>query len=199
MIQKVIKRDGRTVDFNFGKIEDAIRKAMATTEKGVDAILAATIADQIAKAGDSHMRVEDIQDAVEIALMESDRKEVARVYISYRNARSVARKAKTKEIFDSIIGVKNNDITRENANMNADTPAGMMMKFASESTKPFVDDYLLSPEVREAVRNGYIHIHDKDYYPTKSLTCIQHPLDLILEHGLKAGHGESRPAKRIET
>ncbi|MCR5395176.1 MAG: anaerobic ribonucleoside triphosphate reductase [Bacteroidales bacterium] len=199
MIQKVIKRDGRTVDFNFNKIEDAIRKAMEATEKGVDAILAATIADHIAKEGDAFMNVEDIQDAVEVELMKSDRKEVARAYISYRNARNVARKAKTKEIFDSIIGVKNNDITRENANMNADTPAGMMMKFASESTKPFVDDYLLSPEVKEAVKNGYIHIHDKDYYPTKSLTCVQHPLNTILQHGLKAAHAESRPAKRIET
>ena len=83
--------------------------------------------------------------------------------------------------------------------MNADTPAGMMMKFASETTKPFVDDYLLSEEVRLAVENNYLHIHDKDYYPTKSLTCVQHPLDKILKHGFSAGHGESRPAKRIET
>ena len=73
------------------------------------------------------------------------------------------------------------------------------MKFASETTKPFVDDYLLSHEAREAVRNGYLHIHDKDYYPTKSLTCVQHPLDRILTYGFSAGHGESRPAKRIET
>ena len=58
---------------------------------------------------------------------------------------------------------------------------------------------MLAEDVREAVTGGYIHIHDKDYYPTKSLTCIQHPLDIVLEHGLKAGHGESRPAKRIET
>ena len=199
MIQKVIKRDGRTVDFNFSKVEDAIRKAMAATDKGVDAILAATVAEHIVREGSAIMKVEDIQDAVEVELMKSERKEVARVYISYRNARNVARKAKTREIFESIIGAKNNDITRENANMNADTPAGMMMKFASETTKPFVDDYLLSEEVREAVRNGYIHIHDKDYYPTKSLTCVQHPLNTILQHGLKAAHAESRPAKRIET
>ncbi|MBQ0056019.1 MAG: anaerobic ribonucleoside triphosphate reductase [Bacteroidales bacterium] len=199
MIQKVIKRDGRTADFNFSKIEDAIRKAMAASEKGIDAILAATIADRIAKQGDPFMKVEDIQDAVEVALMESDRKEVARIYISYRNARSVARKAKTRAIFESIIGADKNDITRENANMNADTPAGMMMKFASESTKPFVDDYLLDEDVRDAMRAGYIHIHDKDYYPTKSLTCVQHPLNTILQHGLKAAHAESRPAKRIET
>ena len=97
------------------------------------------------------------------------------------------------------MNIKNNDVTRENANMNADTPAGMMMKFASETTKPFVDDYLLSEEVREAVTHNYIHIHDKDYYPTKSLTCVQHPLDHILEYGFVAGHGSSRPAKRIET
>jgi ribonucleoside-triphosphate reductase len=199
MIQKVIKRDGRTVDFNFSKIEDAIRKAMEASEQGIDAVLAATIADTIAKNGNALMSVEDIQDAVEVELMKSDRKEVARIYISYRNARNIARKAKTREIFESIIGAKNNDITRENANMNADTPAGMMMKFASETTKPFVDDYLLDEDVKEAVKKGYIHIHDKDYYPTKSLTCVQHPLNTILQHGLKAAHAESRPAKRIET
>ena len=132
-------------------------------------------------------------------LMESPRKEVAKKYIAYRNKRSLARNAKSNEIFQEIIDAQANDITRENANMNADTPAGMMMKFASESTKSYVDACLLSDDVREAVQNGYIHIHDKDYYPTKSLTCIQHPLDLILENGFKAGHGESRPAKRIET
>ncbi len=199
MIQKVIKRDGRTVDFNFNKIEDAIRKAMAQTEKGVDAILAATVADKIAKDGDALMSVESIQDRVEEALMDSERKEVARAYISYRNSRTIARRAKTREVFEEIIGAKKNDITRENANMNADTPAGMMMKFASETTKPFVDDYLLDEDVRNAAKNGYIHIHDKDYYPTKSLTCVQHPLNTILQHGLKAAHAESRPAKRIET
>ena len=145
------------------------------------------------------MTVEDIQNQVEMELMKSSRKDVARAYIAYRNQRSVARKAKTRDVFLEIINVKNNDITRENANMNADTPAGMMMKFSSETTKPFVDDYLLSEESREAVRQNRLHIHDKDYYPTKSLTCCQHPLDHILERGFSAGHGSSRAAKRIET
>jgi len=143
--------------------------------------------------------VEEIQDNVEIELMKSRRKDVAQLYIAYRNQRSIARKAKTRDIFLEIIETKSNDITRENANMNADTPAGMMMKFSSETTKPFVDDYLLTEEVKIAVRQGYLHIHDKDYYPTKSLTCVQHPLDKILRNGFFAGHGESRPAKRIET
>nr|WP_297001802.1 anaerobic ribonucleoside triphosphate reductase [Prevotella sp.] len=199
MIQTVVKRDGRIVGFNEQKIMAAIRKAMLHTDKGEDSTLIEQITDHVAYRGKSQMSVEAIQDAVELELMKSARKDVAQRYIAYRNQRSIARKAKTRDIFMSIVNAKNNDITRENANMNADTPAGMMMKFASETTKPFVDDYLLSEESRDAVKHNYLHIHDKDYYPTKSLTCVQHPLDVILQHGFTAGHGSSRPAKRIET
>ena len=199
MIQTVVKRDGRIVGFNEQKIMAAVRKAMLHTNKGEDERLVQQIADRIGFVGKPQMTVEDIQNQVEMELMKSSRKDVARAYISYRNQRSVARKAKTRDVFLEIINVKNNDITRENANMNADTPAGMMMKFSSETTKPFVDDYLLSEESREAVSQNRLHIHDKDYYPTKSLTCCQHPLDHILERGFSAGHGSSRAAKRIET
>ena len=199
MVKRVLKRDGRHVEFNNQKIVAAILKAMDVTEAGEDIVLAAQIAHAISCLEKEEMTVEEIQDVVENQLMNSPRQEVAKEYIRYRNKRNLARKAKTNEIFQTIIDAQVNDITRENANMNADTPAGMMMKFASEATKSYVDECLLSDPVREAVAKNYIHIHDKDYYPTKSLTCIQHPLDLILEHGLKAGHGESRPAKRIET
>ncbi|OUO51948.1 anaerobic ribonucleoside-triphosphate reductase [Parabacteroides sp. An277] len=199
MIQTVVKRDGRIVGFNEEKIATAIRKAMLHTQQGEDIHLIRQITDRISFKGNPQMTVEDIQDAVEWELMNSSRKDVAQKYIAYRNQRSIARKAKTRNVFLDIINIKSNDVTRENANMNADTPAGMMMKFASETTKPFVDDYLLSEEVRVAVENNYLHIHDKDYYPTKSLTCVQHPLDRILHDGFSAGHGESRPAKRIET
>ena len=199
MIQTVIKRDGRVVGFNEEKIVTAIRKAMLHTDKGEDMQLIRQITDHISFKGSAQMTVEALQDAVEMELMKSSRKDVAQKYIAYRNQRSIARKAKTRDMFLEIIEIKSNDVTRENANMNADTPAGMMMKFASETTKPFVDDYLLSDEVLDAVNNNYLHIHDKDYYPTKSLTCVQHPLDRILTYGFSAGHGESRPAKRIET
>ena len=199
MIHTVIKRDGRVVGYNEEKIKAAIRKAMLQTEMGEDEALIQKIVDRIGVQGSERMTVEEIQDRVELELMNSPRKEVAKRYIAYRDQRSIARRAKTRDMFLEIIEAKNNDITRENANMNTDSPAGMMMKFASETTKPFVDDYLLSAEARDAVRNGYLHIHDKDYYPTKSLTCVQHPLDRILRNGFIAGHGESRPAKRIET
>ncbi len=198
---QVIKRDGRLDDFNSERIVKAISLAMGQTQGGIDVNLANAIAESIEKAFSSKKQVTvyEIQDLVEKKLMASARKDAARSYITYRYNRDVARKSKIKEMFLEIIEAKANDVTRENANMNADTPAGMMMKFASETTKPFVDDFLLSPEAREAHQKGYIHIHDKDYYPTKSLTCLQHPLDKILKNGFRAGHGASRPAKRIET
>ena len=199
MIHTVEKRDGRIVGYNEEKIKAAIRKAMLATELGEDESLIQKISDSIGMNGEERMTVEAIQDRVEFELMKSSRKDVAKRYIAYRDKRSIARRAKTKEMFLEIINAKNNDITRENANMNTDSPAGMMMKFSTETTKPFVDDYLLHTEVKDAMKNNYIHIHDKDYYPTKSLTCVQHPLDRILKNGFIAGHGESRPAKRIET
>ena len=199
MIQTVVKRDGRIVGFNEQKIMAAIRKAMMQTEKGEDERLINLITDHVAQRGQPQMDVEEIQDSIEMELMKSSRKDVAQKYIAYRNQRSIARKAKTRDIFLDIVNIKSNDITRENANMNADTPAGMMMKFASESTKPFVDDYLISDEARQAMKDNLLHIHDKDYYPTKSLTCVQHPLNNILNCGFIAGHGASRPARRIET
>ncbi len=198
---QVVKRDGRMAEYNRERIIKAISLAMMQTPGGIDLELANKIADGVEKQleGKIQTTVYEIEDLVEKKLMASSRKEVAQMYITYRYNRDVARKARSKDMFLEIIETKSNDITRENANMNADTPAGMMMKFASETTKPFVDDFLLSPEARAAVKSGYIHIHDKDYYPTKSLTCLQHPLDRILENGFKAGHGSSRPAKRIET
>lgn len=198
---QVIKRDGRVAEFNAERIVKAIILAMSHTPSGIDIDLANKIAQSVERQLEDKTQVSvyEIQDAVEKKLMASSRKEVAQSYITYRYNRDVARKSRTKEVFLDIIGAKANDITRENANMNADTPAGMMMKFASETTKPFVDDFLLSPEAREAFKGAYLHIHDKDYYPTKSLTCLQHPLDKILKDGFRAGHGASRPAKRIET
>ena len=138
--------------YNEEKVKAAIRKAMLQTEKGEDESLIMRIVDRITAKGKENMEVEQIQDMVEEELMKSSRKEVAKKYIAYRDMRRIARNAKTRDIFLEIINAKNNDVTRENANMNADSPAGMIMKFASETTKKFVDDYLLSPEAKEAVR-----------------------------------------------
>ena len=106
MIQTVVKRDGRIVGFNREKIAAAIRKAMLTTERGEDEALVSKIVDRIEFRGNEQSTVEEIQDMVELQLMASPRKEVAKSYIAYRNKRSIARKAKTREMFLEIVDAK---------------------------------------------------------------------------------------------
>lgn len=198
---QVIKRDGRVVNFSLERIISAVTKSMAQTPGGIDIDLANRIAVSVMKQleNQDQVNVYEIQDIVEKKLMGSSRKEVAQSYITYRYNRDIARKSKTKEIFLDIISAKSDSTVKENLNINSDTPAGMMMKFASETTKPFVNDYLLSNEVRSAEKDGYIHINHKDYYPTKSLNCFQHPLNKLLDNGFRVEHASSRPAERIET
>lgn len=198
MVQNVIKRDGRTVLFDKSLVRGAITKAMKEVGE-IDFLLANSIADKIENNQSDILDVNSIQVMVENYLMQSSLPDVARAYIIYRHKRDKARNSKSNDIITDIVAAKKNDITRENANMNADTPAGMMMKVASERTKEYVDEFLLSDDVRKLVDDNILHVHDKDYYPTKSLTCLQHPVDKLLNEGFRAGHGESRPAKRIET
>ena len=207
IIQEVRKRDGRTHEFDRERIFSAICKAMAASEAGLNDDLAEELTGRSVglceawckEHGTDSIAVDQIHDIVESVLMDSPRPDAAKEYIRYREKRNLARKADSLSIFDSIIMAQSNDITRENANMNADTPAGMMMKFASESTKTYVDECLLSDEVKAYVKANLLHIHDKDYYPTRSLTCIQHPTGVLLAHGFVDGHAPVRPAKRIET
>lgn len=193
----ITKRNGDLVPFDIARIERAIQRAFLSCGVAVPEDTIKNIAKNVKIWED--INVEEIQDQVVELLHDWNYGKVAEEYVIYRHKRATMRESKAKEIFLSIINTENNDVTRENANMNSDSPAGMMMKFASETTKPFVDNYLLSKEVLEAIRGNYIHVHDKDYYPTKSLTCVQTPLDRILHNGFRSGHGESRGAKRIET
>ena len=198
MVQKVEKRDGRIVDFDHSLICRAICKAMNECGE-IDKDAAYQIALDIRQAAPEIVTVDDIQIMVENYLMKRDFHDVARAYIIYRHKRDRARKSESNQIIADIIAAKKNDITRENANMNADTPAGMMMKVASERMKEFVHDYLLSDDVKCMIENNILHVHDMDYFPSRSLTCLQHPINQLLNYGFRAGHGESRPAKRIET
>lgn len=207
VICSVVKRDGRTAPFDGERITAAISRAMAASEGGINDDLALRLGGEVVlrceglclERGTDTIRVDEIHEMVESVLMESARQDAAKAYIRYREKRNLARKADTNEIFDTIVQAQANDITRENANMNADTPAGMMMKFASEATKTYVDECLLSDDAKAAVKANLLHIHDKDYYPTRSLTCIQHPTDILLKNGFVDGHASVRPAKRIET
>lgn len=195
---KVIKRDGRTVNFNPERIRRAVNAARCAVKQD-DLFLVDTVTSEVAAQCVDGISVEEIQDLVEQELVNYGAEEVAKAYHSYREERTKARNAKSDQTISDIVACAKNEVTRENANMNSDTPAGMMMKISSETSKRYVDDYLLSSEARKFVEDNLLHVHDKDYYPTRSLTCVQSPIDRILNGGFRAGHGESRPAKRIET
>lgn len=104
-----------------------------------------------------------------------------------------------KNIIDGIITVEKNDINNENANMSSMTPAGQMMRFASEVSKMYALENLISPKFAEAHQRGEIHIHDLDYYPSKTTTCLQYDLADMFEHGFQTKHGYIREAKSIST
>lgn len=193
----VEKRDGKLVPFDSNKIREAVEGAMNEVHY-TDTSLPFKVASIVEKEVTQDISVEEIQDLVVEALRKYS-PEVAVSYESYRVQRTNKRNSKARKVYYEIMGTEVTSVTRDNANMNADTPAGMMMKFASETSKPFASNDLLSEEARIAHDIGDIHVHDEDYYPTKSLTCVQHPLDKILKRGFRAGHGASRPAKRIET
>lgn len=196
--QEVIKRDKCIVPFCADKIIQAIEKAEQATKLGVTPNLAQSIYNKVLEQIQvDRISVEEIQDLVEIELMKSERTDVAKAYILYREERTKARNGKSFETIASIIRAESNDITKENANMSTETPSGMMMKFASETTKAYTSSELLKPEHRFLHRTGAIHIHDLDYYPTRSLTCVQHPLDQMLELGLEVNHASLRRPNSI--
>ena len=191
------KRNGKLVDFDFNKIVSAVQRTFKAS--GYDEIPKEFHDELSCEHFERFEAVEDIQDRIEKLLYYSGYRLVYNNFVTYRANHALMRESKNKVVFDSIINAEKNDVTRDNGNMNADSPAGQMMKFASETTKPFVEKYMLSDEVIEAMNDNLLYIHDKDYYLTRSLTCVQHPLDRILGTGFMAGHGEARPAKRIET
>lgn len=199
MITTVIKRDGKEEKFSKYRIQAAIEKAFDATDTEQSHRLIESISRKIENKDCTVATVEQIQDWVVKYLMKSPYTNVATAYVVYRNERDVIRRKGIMTTFDDIVNKNSTDVTRENGNMNADTPSGMMYKFASESSKEYTAAKLLSPRFWQAHKDGVIHIHDLDFYPTRSFTCLQHPLDKILREGFTAGHGHSRPAKRIET
>ncbi|SHT40140.1 Anaerobic ribonucleoside-triphosphate reductase [Mycobacteroides abscessus subsp. abscessus] len=159
--QEVINRDKSIAPFCPEKIIQAVEKAEQATEQGKSTNLAQKVLEAInSKIQQRRISVEEIQDFVERELMKSERLDVAKAYILYREERTKARNGRSFETIASIIRAESNDITKENANMSAETPSGMMMKFASETTKAYTTAELLKPEHHFLHRTGAIHIHD---------------------------------------
>ena len=196
---KVMKRDGKKVNFDANKIVCAIDKAAIASKENVSTKFALEVVNKIVDLN-KDLQVEEIQDFVEKELMKTY-PDMAKNYILYRDMRNIERHKRTtiKKSFDGIVTVEKNNINNENANMAGDTPAGQMMTFASETTKDYTHKYLLNSEYSKAHTSGDIHIHDLDYYPTKTATCVQYDLKKLFTNGFKSKHGKIREPKSIST
>lgn len=197
----IVKRDGKHEDFSISKIKNAILKAFVATNKPVeDKEIAELTMRVINEFAENTMSVEQIQDIVERELMRVY-PDVAKKYILYREWRNTERNRKTKmkREMDGIVAIDKNDVNLSNANMSSHTPAGQMMTFASEVTKDYTYRYLLPKRFAEAHQQGDIHIHDLDYYPTKTTTCIQYDLADLFNRGFRTKNGSIRTPQSIQS
>lgn len=206
MADIVIKRDGREKEFQELRVLNAVTQAYASIYNGDTALfndqikkIVESICSDVVSYGRKKISVERINDFM-ITELRNVNEDVANAAIKYRKEREKARHRKEYDTYREISNAVKNDITKENANMASETPAGMMMKYSSEVTRSFTKAELLDDTTWQAVEDNILHIHDMDYYPTRSLTCLQHPLDKIMKTGFTVGkNGTMRPAKRIMT
>ncbi len=205
-IEKLRKRDGRLVDFDAEKIAVAINKAFIATYKpgheDVARKLAGDVVSILEVEGIDVPDVEHVQDIVEKVLMDSGYVQTAKAYILYRNERSRAREMNTKlmKVYEDITfsDSVDSDVKRENANINADTAMGSMLKYGSEGAKQFYQMFVLKPEQAKAHREGDIHIHDLDFY-TLTTTCCQIDIKKLFQGGFSTGHGHLREPNDISS
>ena len=191
MVRTIIKRDGRTAEFHQEKIASAVEKAFAACAAMQDRAVADEIAAKVvAKIDDGAIEgtptVEGVQDLVEETLIESGFVQTAKSYILYRAERSRVRDVNSRLIQTlkdiTFSKASDSDMKRENANIDADTAMGTMLKYGSESAKQFYEMCVIDPRYAKAHREGDIHIHDMDFY-TLTTTCCQIELRKLFKGG----------------
>lgn len=205
MPQAIIKRDGRKTEFHEEKIAAAIEKAFQACAAMQDRDTADQIAHKVSQKIDDGAiegipTVEGVQDLVEETLIESGFVQTAKSYILYRAERSRVRDVNSRLIQTlkdiTFSKASDSDLKRENANINADTAMGTMLKYGSESAKQFYEMCVIDPRFARAHREGDIHIHDMDFY-TLTTTCCQIELRKLFKGGFSTGHGVLREPNDI--
>lgn len=205
MIKTIKKRTGDIVKFNAQKITDAIKKAnMESIDETFSKEQLSTITNNVIKALKNLKTpgVEQIQDAVEKVLIAGNFASTAKAYILYRAEHTKLRQAKADlmDIYDELTftKAKDADIKRENANIDADTAMGTMLKYGSEGSKYFITSNILPKDIAVAHMDGDIHIHDMDFYMLTE-TCCQIDLLKLFKNGFSTGHGYLREPNDIRS
>lgn len=205
MIDNIIKRNGSVAPFDARKISNAIYKANVSvggesmTEKHIEFLtnVVTSAAEPLGRPS-----VEQIQDIVEETLIKADYAKTAKAYILYRAEHAKTRQAESDlmEIYKDLTFrySEDADLKRENANIDSDTAMGTMLKYGSEGSKYFIDNYILPREIADAHISGDIHIHDKDFYMLTE-TCCQIDLLSLFKGGFSTGHGYLREPNDIRS
>ena len=199
MITSIIKRDGRETVFDQTKIADAIEKAFQASGAMQDRSVAEQITDSVMEKLEEGA-IEGVQDLVEEALIEANFSQTAKAYILYRAERNRVRDVNSRLVQTlkdiTFSKASDSDMKRENANIDADTAMGTMLKYGSESAKQFYEMCVIDPKFARAHREGDIHIHDMDFY-TLTTTCCQIDLRRLFKGGFSTGHGVLREPNDI--
>lgn len=203
--KNIIKRDGRVETFNKQKVVNAVKKAFVAvdgtlTKAGVKK--ARRIGGEIEKISlknEKPLTVEEIQDLVEKLLMATDRKDVAKAYVLYRNERNIERNRKTnlmKSVAEKLFAL---DVQNQNANVDELSFGGRMGEARAEIMKDYALNYVISPFARDNHLNNEIYIHDLDSYAVGMHNCLTIPFDDLLAKGFNTRQTDVRPANSINT
>ena len=205
---QVIKRNGSVVEFKEDKIKTALKKAFYATKtpfvEGEIDLLTSRITQKIKEFP---VAIEKIQDYVEDTLLELEYNTIFQEYSTYRRKRNLSREFFSKQQHHLLKTLENlgigsasdTDLKRENANINGDTAMGRMLQYGSTLSKEFTQAYLLDKLSSEAHTEGTIHIHDMDFYPMGTTTCLQIDLSKLFNGGFSTGHGFLREPNGIMT
>ncbi len=206
MHKEVVKRDGRVVEYDRGRITDAIKKAQANANEAGLSVLRdpdelAMLVEGRLMAAQEELTIEKIQDAVVATLMVEKEYAVAERYIRYRDQRTRQREIKSDlmKSLEMITFSKHSDIKRENANIDGNTAMGTMLQYGSAVSKEFTKHFLLAPRSTRLHDEGAIHIHDLDFYAMGTLTCCQIDAGRLFSGGFSTGHGALREPMGIES
>ena len=205
MLEKIQKRNGDIVPFDSVKIMNAISSANKTVEAEpmtpTDLVfLTEKVCQKLPE--NTIVTVEQVQDTVEEVMIQYGYTKTAKAYILYRAEHTKIRntEADLMQIYKRLTYsyAKDEDIKRENANIDADTAMGTMLKYGSEGSKYFIDNYVLPKDIAAAHINGDIHIHDMDFYMLTE-TCCQIDLVKLFHGGFSTGHGHLNEPQSIRS
>ena len=197
-MQKVIKRDGREVDFDKTKIISGIDKAFRALNQTDENGIAEKIADSL-EAMDKTLDVDEIQNIIEAKLMASKHKDVAKEYVNYRYLHKMAR-SQYNELMNAVADkLTARNVQNQNANIDEASFGGRIGEASSVVTKQYALEYLVSPMAKANHLNNEVYIHDLDSYATGSHNCMSIPFDDLLKNGFNTRQTDVRPAQSINT